>query len=895
MPLSAGTKLGSYEVLSAIGSGGMGEVYHARDTKLGRDVAIKVLPEAFAHDLDYLSRFQGEAKILASLNHPNIAAIYGLEENLGISYLVMELVPGDTLAERIKRGGAIPVDETLAIARQMAEALEAAHEKGIIHRDLKPANVKVTPDGKVKLLDFGLAKAVAGEGSSEGSSQDIANSPTMTRAATMQGVILGTAAYMSPEQARGKPVDKRADIWAFGVVLYEMLTGQQVFAGATVSDTLAAVLRHDPDYGPVPARMQRLLRWCLEKDPKKRLRDIADGMAIVDEEPDQRVSHGTSNAIPVWPWAVAATACLIAAGLALVLFRGKPPTAQESYRLTVRLPENVTFSPSAALALSPDGRRVAFPAVGPDGRTSVWVQDMDGEQARALPGADPSIDSPPFFWSPDSRYLVFLSDSKIRKVDVLGGATQDICDRTVLPVGGSWNRDGVIITGSISTGLLRVPAEGGPLVSLTVLDLTRHETEHELPSFLPDGRHFLYFINSTDPENSGIYVGSLDDPPERQNKKRLLATRFGATYVPSDNSGAGHLLFLVDGVLMAQSFNADKFELLGDPSPVADRVGSAFETGHFSVTPTVLVYRGQASAPDFQLTWFDTLGKVVGKVGDPGGMLTPRLSPNGSLVAFEKFAANMFNGDVWLLDLRRNSSTRFTFGPGSSQNPVWSPDGSEIVFSSIRDGALDLYRKPVDGSRAEQLLLRTSDDKQAYSWSRDGRFLLYGAGRNFGSGQMWVLPMRGEPNPIPFSHSRFDERDGEFSPDGRWVAYESNETGQYEIYVRAFSGDAVASQTGGKWMISKDGGMFPRWSSDGRELVYISLDRTAIMSVTVDTGHVFRPGVPRQLIKIPADRGNSSGVAPTPDLKRFLMPVAVEAKAPQSFTVVLNWAAALKK
>jgi eukaryotic-like serine/threonine-protein kinase len=891
MLLSTGTKLGSYEVLSAIGAGGMGEVYQARDTKLGRDVAIKVLPEAFAHDLDYLSRFQREAKMLAAVNHPNIAAIYGLEENLGTSYLVMELVPGETLAERIKRAGAIPEDETLAIARQMAEALEAAHEKGIIHRDLKPANVKVTPDGKVKVLDFGLAKASA----NDSASQDIANSPTMTRAATMQGVILGTAAYMSPEQARGKSVDRRTDIWAFGVVLHEMLTGQQLFSGATVSDTLAAVLRHEPDYARIPARIGRLIRWCLERDPKKRLRDIADGMAIVQEGTDQRVSDGTATAIPIWPWAIAAAACLAAAGLALVLLRGKAPASPEAYRVTIRLPESVTFSPSAALALSPDSHRVAFPAVDPEGRTSVWVQDMDGEQARALPGADPSIDSPPFFWSPDSRYIVFPSDSKIRKADVLGGTVQDICDRTVLPVGGSWNRDGVIIIGSISTGLLRVPAEGGTPVPLTVLDPSRHETEHELPSFLPDGRHFLYFINSTVPENSGMYVGSLDDPPEHQSKKRLLATRFGANYVPADNLGSGHLLFLRDGVLMAQGFNPEKFDLLGDAAPVADRVGSAFETGHFSVTPTVLVYRGQDSAPDFQLTWFDTQGKVVGKVGDPGGMLTPRLSPNGSLVAFEKFPANMFNGDVWLLDLKRSSSTRFTFGPGSSQYPVWSPDGSEIVFASNRDGVLNLYRKPVDGSRAEQLLLRTGDDKQAFDWSRDGRFLLYGAGRNFGTGQMWVLPMRGEPNPIPFSQNRFDERDGEFSPDGRWVAYESNETGQYEIYVRAFFGSADATQTGGKWMVSKDGGMFPRWSSDGRELAYISLDRTAIMTLSVDTGRVFQPGVPRQLIKIPADRGNSSGVAPTPDLKRFLMPVAVEVKAPQSFTVVLNWAAAVKK
>ena len=895
MAIPPGQRLGSYEITGAIGAGGMGEVYQARDTKLGRNVAIKVLPEAFAHDPERLSRFQREAKILASLNQPNIAAIYGLEENAGTSYLVMELVPGETLAERIKRGGAIPEDEVLTIARQMAEALEAAHEKGIIHRDLKPANVKVTPDGKVKVLDFGLAKAFA----DDAASQDIANSPTMSGAATMKGVILGTAAYMSPEQARGKAVDKRADVWAFGVVLYEMLTGGQLFAGETVSDTLAAVLRNEPDYARISVRMQRLLRWCLQKDPKKRLRDVADGLAIVEETPDQEVSQGTAKAISIWPWAIAAAACLVAAGLAFILFRGKTTPVTEAYRLTIRLPEHVTFSPSAALALSPDGHRVAFPAVGSDGRTSIWVQDLDGE-ARALPDADPIIDSPPVFWSPDSRYVVFASDSKIRKADVSNGTVQDICDRTVLPIGGSWNRDGVIIFGTLSTGLWRVPAEGGTPAPLTVLDPSRHESEHELPSFLPDGRHFVYFINSTDPGNSGVYVGSLDDPAEHQSKNRLLATRFGAVYVPSDNfhpdnAGAAHLLFLRDGILMAQVFDEAKLELIGDPAPVAEHVGSAFETGHFSVTPTVLVYRGQSPEPDYQLTWFDTEGKMIGKVGDSGKVMTPSLSPDGSRVAFQKFAANVFNSDVWLLDLKRNSSTRFIFGPASSEEPVWSPDGSEIVFSSSRDGRYDLYRKPVDGSRSEQLLLRSKDDKFASSWSRDGRFLLYSANRDFGARQMWVLPMRGQADPIAFSHSRFDETDGEFSPDGRWVAYASNETGRFEIYVRAFAGSGDAAESGGKWMVSKDGGLYPRWRSDGRELAYISLDRTTIMSVSVDTERVFQPGVPRPLIKIPADRGNSSGVAATPDLKRFLMPVAVEVKVPQSFTVMLNWAAALKK
>ena len=595
------------------------------------------------------------------------------------------------------------------------------------------------------------------------------------------------------------------------------------------------------------------------------------------------------NSSSLWPWIVAAAACLAAAGLAFVHFREKTLAPLEVYRLTIRLPEKVTFSPSAQLALSPDGHRVAFPAIDSNGQTSVWVQDMDGQEARSLPSTDPVADPPPFFWSPDSRYNVFSGVSKLRKADVLSDTTQDLCDRPANPIGGSWNRDGVIIFGTSTTGLWRVPAEGGTPVPLTVLDASRHDMEHELPSFLPDGRHFIYFINSTVPEESGIYIGSLDDAPEHQSKNRLLANRFGATYVASDG-GAGHLLFLRGGVVMAQAFDATKLELLGEPAPVAERVGSAYETGHFAVTPNVMVYRGEDPATEFQLTWFDAQGKLAEKVGDPGGITDPSLSPDASRVAIIKYVKNMFSADAWLLDLKRGSSMRFTFGPGSTLFPIWSPDGSEIVFSSNRDGTYNLYRKPVDGAKAEQLLLRSNDDKRALGWSRDGRFLLYATSKNLGTEQMWVLPMKGEPNPIPFTHSRFDETDGKFSPDGRWVAYESNETGKYEIYVREFPGSANVAETGGKWMVSKDGGEFPMWRADGKELAYIGLDKTIVMALTVNTERTFEPGPPRELLKIPADRGNFSRVAPTPDFKRFLMPVAVEKKVPQSFTVMFNWA-----
>jgi eukaryotic-like serine/threonine-protein kinase len=895
MTLTAGTKFGSYEVAAQIGAGGMGEVYRAHDTKLGRDVAIKVLPEAFAHDPERLSRFQREAKMLAALNHPNIAMIYGLEQSGGISYLVMELVPGETLAERIKREGAMPVEGALATVKQIAEALEAAHEKGIIHRDLKPANVKVTPDGKVKVLDFGLAKAFEGDASTE----DIANSPTLSMAGTMQGVILGTAAYMSPEQARGKSVDKRTDIWAFGVVLYEMLTGEQLFAGETVSDTLAAVLRHEPDWSKIPARFQPLLRSCLERNPKQRLRDIGDAGLLIQETPGEPTEQHSLASSPRWLWAVTAAACIVAAALGVIHFREKQAPPPETMRFQIKLPNKVVFTRSAHLSLSPDGRHVAFPAVGLDGHSGVWVQDLGAEEARELPGTDPPTDTPPLFWSPDSRFIVFDSASKLRKVGVMGESPQDICDRPGLrypPVGGSWSRDGIIIFGTSGTALWKVPATGGSPVPVTVLDASRRERGHELPVFLPDGRHFLYFRNSTAPEVTGVYVGSLDDPPERQSEKRVLASGFGADYVPSDNENSVRLLFLQNGNLMVQTFDLGKLEVVGEPSPVVERVDTAFETAQFSAMPNILVYKEKSTDTEFQLTWFDDQGKVIGKLGDPAAYVsTVRISPDGTRVAFSKGINADSDCDLWLADLKRGTTTRFTFGPGKNEYPAWSPDGSEIVFSSNRDGVYNLYRKPADGSKAEQLLLRSNEDKRAFSWSRDGRFLAYGTSQIPAQEQGAALPMHGDPTPIPLSGPGFAVSRFEFSPDGRWIAYGSNETGKAEVYVREFTGTAESAATGGKWMISKDGGFFPHWRTDGKEIVYTSLDQTTLMTVSVDTSHSFQAGTPQMLFRMPTDRGGTNVVAPTSDLKKFLMSVPVEQKAAQSFTVVLNWASALKK
>jgi len=890
MGLNTGTRLGTYEIAAPIGAGGMGEVYQAHDTKLGRDVAIKVLPEAFARDAARLSRFQREAKMLASLNHPNIATIYGLEDSNATNYLVMELVPGDTLADRIQRDGAIPAVEALAIARQIAEALEAAHEKGIIHRDLKPANVKVTPEGKVKVLDFGLAKAYA----EDTSSIDPANSPTLTAAATMQGMILGTAAYMSPEQARGKPVDRRADIWAFGCVFYEMLTGEQLFGGETVTDTLAQVITKEPKWERVPASMQPLLHWCLEKDPKKRLRDVADGMASLEAAPEPIVEPRRMPSAPRWLWSIALAACVAAAALAVIQFRQKPPAPPEVVKYQIRLPDNVWFSQSASFALSPDGRHIAFSAISAGSGPSVWIQDLDGGDARALPDTVTGPDTPPFFWSPDSRFLVFSANGpELRKADLQSGTTQDICDKPGPPVGGSWNSDGVIIFGDPFTGLWRVSAGGGTAVPLTSLDASRQEREHELPDFLPDGRHFIYLRVSKFPADTGIYIGSLDDAPERQSEKLLLPTGFGAEYVPAPGGGTGQLLFLRDGALMAQSFDPDKLELVGDPSPVADQIGSGYETGYFSASPGVLVFRTLSSNPYSQLTWIDSQGKSAGTVGDPGFIYNVQLSPDGSKAVYRKDSEDHLDKDIWLLDVSRGTSTRFTFGGSWNDVPVWSPDGREIVFASNRNGKFDLYRKPADGSTSETLLLRTDDNKLPYSWSRDGRYLIYSVTQNTTGGRedLWMLPMQGDHTPFPFSRTPFDQTDPQFSPDGRWVAYSSNESGRHEVYVREFKVPPADTDTGEKWLISNAGGRHPFWRADGKELVYSGPGFATEMSVNIDAGPSFRGGVPQELFELPP---SVTGLSATGDLKRFLAAVPMQQKGAQSFNVMVNWTAGLK-
>jgi eukaryotic-like serine/threonine-protein kinase len=907
MALSIGTKLGPYEILAAIGAGGMGEVYRARDAKLGRDVALKVLPEAFARDAERMARFQREAKVLASLNHPNIASIYGLEDSGSTHALVMELVEGPTLADRIK-SGPIPIDEALRIAKQITEALEYAHERGIVHRDLKPANLKVTNDDAVKVLDFGLAKAIEGDAASI----DISTSPTITRMATLAGVLLGTAAYMSPEQAKAKPVDRRADIWAFGCVLYEMLTGKMAFRGETVTDTLAAVIKEEPELSQLPAdtplRVRVLLQRCLQKDPKQRLRDIGDARISLEEVlsgaaeqyPAVRPPASPSLGRRVVPWCIAAAFAVAFAVLAWAHFHADAPT-QTANAMRFQIPITMKLAPGGGnFALSPNGRYLAFSATGSDGVSRLWIRSLDSLEERPLPGSESSV-FPPFFWSPDSRYIVFDGGGKLKKIDIGGGSAQTLCDITHFAVGGSWNQEGTIIFGSGNGGgLQRVSANGGPASPLTALDPSRSEVRHDFPLFLPDGRHFLYQRTSSKPGNSGIYVGSLDAKPQEQSSKRLLEGALGGTYVPSSDSGTGQVLFLRDGALMGQTFDAHRMEFSGEPVTVAQPVGSFLDSGFFSVsTNGVLVYRTGASGAS-RLAWFDGQGNALGTAGEPAAFYTLALSPDGARAVAGRLDSQNPAVSLWLLDLSRGTSARFTFDSFDDTNPVWSPDGNRIAFGSARGGLHDLYQKLASGVGDEEVLLKSDLDKYPESWSRDGRFLLYEAwDPKTTNSNLWVLPLEGDRKPFPFAPTEFNDRDGQFSPDGRRIAYVSDESGRDEIYVRTFSPDSATSTSdaGGKWLISTAGGREPRWSADGKLLYYMSFDGK-LMAVKIATQPVFRAEVPSPLFQMPppsslSTYGESWDL--TQDGKRFLFLAPVEQASQAPFTVVLNWQAGLKK
>jgi eukaryotic-like serine/threonine-protein kinase len=874
MPLSIGDKLGPYEILAPIGAGGMGEVYRARDTKLKRDVALKVLPEAFARDPERMARFQREAEVLASLNHPNIAAIYGVEERA----LVMELVEGASPK------GPLPFDDAWYIASQIAAALEYAHDKGIIHRDLKPANIMVTPEGVVKLLDFGLAKAFTNRGEARtAASVSDENSPTLTIGAPEVGVILGTAGYMPPEQAKGKTVDKRADIWSFGVVLYELLTGERLFKGEDTSDTLAQVLTKEPDLGKAPPKARKLLSRCLEKDPKKRLRDIGEAAYLIDPEVESIAPEQTRRTA-VLPWIAAAVFALGALTIGVVHFREAPPPLRV-VNAALLPPEGAEFDfggTYALPALSQDGSHIVFGAKSKDGKSQLYVRRLDSPTAQPLPGTEGAAFP---FWSPDGRWVGFGQAKKLKKIDINGGPAVTIADYEGEFRGGSWNTEGVIIFGVNSgSSILRVAAAGGtasPATPVVAREAVGNMGNPVYPWFLPDGRHFLYTTRQTG--DIPVRIGSLDEPGK--SDKVVAQAHSNAVYAQ------GHLFYLRENTLMAQPFDPDRLETKGEAVALAEGVPTYVQPSRgapFTVSADgLLAYQSGDSATGFRLAWKDRQGKELGDLGEDGdAMFDLAFSPDGKRLAV---LAGM-GEDIWIYDTARGIRTRFTFNPGMALSPVWSPNGDAIYYSS----GLNLFRKASDGASSEEPLMNDSAEAALFptSLSPDGKALLYVKLGARTSEDLWVLPLApaqpgGKLEPRVFLQTPFNEIGGHFSPDGNWVAYSSDESGMFEVYAAPYPGP------GGKRQISSGGGKYPRWRRDGKELFYVTPTGDLMAAEVAARNGTLEVGRVQKLFeRIIQSEGT---YAVSADGQKFVVVENTGATKPRPLTLVENWPAALLK
>ncbi len=900
LTLTPGTRLGVFEVTALLGEGGMGQVYRATDTTLGRQVAIKVLPESFASDPQRVARLEREAKTLASLNHPHIAAIYGFEKSTGLHALVMELVEGEDLSRRIARG-AIPLDEALPIARQIAEALEAAHEQGIVHRDLKPANIKVRADGMVKVLDFGLAKAMDPVAASSAAAMD---TPTITSPAmTMRGMILGTAAYMSPEQAKGKPVDRRTDVWAFGAVLYETLTGHRAFKGEDTTDTIAAVVSKEPDWTALPANtpavIRKLLRRCLEKDRKRRLDSAADARLEIEDALTSPSAESTLAPLapPVrarLPWAVAGISVTALTAMVLAWSPWRPLSVPPETRTEVNA---LATSDPTHFALSPDGRQIVF-AVPTEGGSQLWVRSLASTTAQPVVGTEGVTGVP--FWSPDSRSVGFFAANALKRLDLGGGAPQTLAQVAGGGRGGTWSPDGVIVfSQGPGTSLTRVSAVGGAAIEVTALG--PHDTSHRWPHFLPDGRRFLFYAQgSTD--TSGIFLGTLDGgAPTRLTTATTAGVYLaeGAGTVGARREG-GWLLWVRAGTLLAQRLDLAEAALTGEPVILADGVAANDNNrSAVSVAATGLVAYRMVPVNRRQLTWFDRSGSARGTIGGPdtADLRTPRVSPDGRRVVVSRRVQG--NTDLWLLDGSRAS--RFTFDAATDQVPAWSPDGTRIVFRSSRTGLGDLYLKLTSGASAEERLVASSQPMEPTGWSRDGRLLLYLYFDKETTADLWVAAMLDEGKPAAFLKTPFIERGGVFSPDGRWVAYQSNESGRQEVYVRPFVPPGTGATPGtavGQWQVSTSGGIAPMWRPDGKGLYYLNpagAMMAAPIKVTRNTPELGAPVVlfPTRIVGGGTEAGHTRQYDVAPDGRFLINTVLDEASAP--ITLLMNWSPEAKR
>jgi Tol biopolymer transport system component len=879
------TRIGGHDIVGVLGSGGMGEVYRAHDSRLQRDVAIKILPVAVAGDRERLTAFEREARVLASLNHPHIAQVFGLDESAGAPALIMELVEGPTLADVIvKRADApVPLSRVLTMARQIADGLDAAHEKGIVHRDLKPANIALTAEGDVKILDFGIAQT----------------------GAPQTGLVVGTPAYMSPEQARGLPTDKRTDIWAFGCVLFELLTGRRPFAGTTASESLAAVLEQPPDFSLLPAgtpmAVRSLLEHCLDKDPRRRQRDIGDVRLVLDDvlraPADPPSALSVSTAAPAQRWhqsrgfvGMAAAALVVSAALAVWVFTRVPPAAEAPAIISsVVLPAGMQLAggvearnAESRFAVSPDGRRLVVVATDGSGGPRLWMRSLASPEFQALPETQNA--SYPF-WSADSAFVGFIAGDQTKRISVAGGTPVTVVKggfRTA-----AWSRSGVILFApGASSPLHRVTASGGEPIPVTSLNAADGEVQHAYPSFLPDGQHFFYLGLGTraggalDPR--GVYIASLT---AGEPAKLLLPGATLARYA------SGRVLFIRGGRLWAQPFDPDRRELRGVPVSLAEQVslftaGATGVTGVFSVSDGgVLAY--QTESPTLsQPIWFDRTGRRMASLGAPGDYGDVALSPDGSRLAVSLMAPESTTRDLWLFDTPAGGGQRFTFEPGDEFAPVWSPDATRILFSALSNGSVQLFVKNADGVAGARSLGvdPLGLGRFATDWSRDGRLAMYiGGGRAINRSDLWTMPVEGEPAAAPLVDSAFVETHGRFSPDGQWFAYTSNESGRFEVYVDRFP------RRGARRLVSRAGGGWPRWAKDGRALYFLS---TANQLMVADVGPGAQPGEPRRLFDVrvrPFVRLDAYPYDVSADGTRFLVNALIAEATPPLITMVANW------
>ena len=873
MSLGPGTRLGPYEIVAAIGVGGMGEVYRARDARLQRDVAIKVLPTGLSPDPDRLARFEQEARAAAALNHPNILAVYDVGQHDGVPYLATELLEGDTLRAPLN-GGALPVRKAIEYAVQIAKGLAAAHDKGIVHRDLKPENIFVTSDERVKVLDFGLAKLTEPEPAFAG----ITALPT-TPPHTLPGIVLGTIGYMSPEQVRGVVADHRSDIFALGAIVYEMLAGRRAFSGEMPMDAMTAIMKEDPKPLPlaernIPPALERIVMRCLEKSPAARFKSADDlafalesfstqsGATAALKDPTLRTRGSRIAWVATGAFAVAAAAMAVPA---LRYFRAAVTDPSE-----MRL-EIATSSLGQNFSISPDGRTVAFVTGGLAATTDknqLWLRQLQSETARPIAGTENAAPAPPA-WSPDSRAVVFFADQKLKRIDIATGAVQTLADAPAW-FGASWSADGVIVASLGNTSpLYRLPAAGGQQVPAT--RLSPQQTGHRYPVFLPDGRHFLFFGNGA-PAVRGVYVGSIDST----DTHRIVETESRAEFWPPD-----YIVFARQEALVAQHLDLRRLEVVGQPVVIAPRVWQN-PGGNFAgvaVSASVagpLVYRLPESQLR-QLRWLDRSGKEIGTVGEPDTARKgiDRLSPDGASYAIVRSV----NGseDLWLMDTARGTLRRLT-SDALDARPIWSPDGSHIAYESFRNGKGDFYQRALSGS-TDEVLLESDENKNIFDWSPDGRFILYASQNPKTGNDLWALPLDGDRKPFVVVQTEFEEFDGHFSPDGRWIAYRSSETGRSEIYVRPFPG------SGRSWQVSANGGIEPAWRRDGREIFYRGLDGgvVAVSIVSQTQPAAVTAGTPVVLFRAPGS------VVPSPDGQRFLADTPVGEASNPPITVLLNW------